>query len=105
MPIIDNKREIKENKELPDLFIKKGEINFSNVSFSYNEENKKSALNSINLKIDGGKTTALVGLSGAGKSTILSLIPKFYKIQSGLISIDGQSIDNINLFSLRKKFH
>ena len=103
LPIIDNKREIKENKELPDLFIKKGEINFSNVSFSYNEENKKSALNSINLKIDGGKTTALVGLSGAGKSTILSLIPKFYKIRSGLISIDGQSIDNINLFSLRKK--
>ena len=87
---------------MPDLNLTNGEIKFSNVSFKYEEDYEKTALDNVNLTIQGGKITALVGLSGAGKSTILNLIPKFYKIQSGLINIDEQSIENINLFSLRK---
>ena len=102
LPIVDVKNEIEEKKELPDLNLTNGEIKFSNVSFKYEEDYEKTALDNVNLTIQGGKITALVGLSGAGKSTILNLIPKFYKIQSGLINIDEQSIENINLFSLRK---
>ena len=102
LPIVDIKNEIEEKKELPDLNLTNGEIKFSNVSFKYEEDYEKTALDNVNLTIQGGKITALVGLSGAGKSTILNLIPKFYKIQSGLINIDEQSIENINLFSLRK---
>ena len=60
------------------------------------------ALKSANILMEGGKMTALVGLSGAGKSTILNLIPRFYDRSDGDISIDGQSIYEFNLFSLRK---
>ena len=89
-------------KESPDLVVTNGEINFVRVNFKYLENEERSALKSINLNITGKKTTALVGLSGAGKSTILNLIPKFYKPLSGKILIDGQSIDDVNLYSLRK---
>ena len=102
LPIIDLENEIKKNDKLPNLNIKDGNIEFKNIVFKYDLNNDKSALNSVNLKIEGGKTTALVGLSGAGKSTILNLIPRFYDHQSGEINIDNQSTKNVNLYSLRK---
>ena len=102
LPIIDLKNEIDLNDKSPDIKITKGEIEFKDLNFKYDLENNKSALNSINLKIEGGKTTALVGMSGAGKSTILNLIPRFYNPQSGDIIIDDQSVKDINLYSLRK---
>jgi subfamily B ATP-binding cassette protein MsbA len=83
------------------LIIHKGEIIFENVSFSYSKKDGQ-ILNSINLKIPGKKMTALVGLSGAGKTTILNLIPRFYNISYGDIKIDNQSIKNISIHSLRK---
>ena len=102
LPIIDLKNEIDLNDKSPDIKITRGEIEFKDLNFKYDLENNKSALNSINLKIEGGKTTALVGMSGAGKSTILNLIPRFYNPQSGDIIIDDQSVKDINLYSLRK---
>ena len=102
LPIVDIENKIDEKKESPDLIVTNGEINFLNVNFKYLENEEKSALKSIDLNIIGKKTTALVGLSGAGKSTILNLIPKFYKPLSGKILIDGQSIDEVNLYSLRR---
>ena len=102
LPIVDIKNEIDENKNYSDLKITNGEIVFENVDFKYDNDVKKLALRNISIKIEGGKTTALVGLSGAGKSTILNLIPRFYKQSSGKIMIDNQPIDEINLFSLRK---
>ena len=102
LPIIDLENEIKKNDKLPNLNIKDGNIEFKNIVFKYDLNNDKSALNSVNLKIEGGKTTALVGLSGAGKSTILNLIPRFYDHQSGEINIDNQSTKNVNLYSLRE---
>ena len=101
LPIIDRQSEIKDDVNLPDLMIKKANIEFKKVNFSYNEE-EKITLKSADITIEGGKTTALVGLSGAGKSTILNLIPRFYDCKSGKILIDDQSIYNTNLFSLRK---
>ncbi len=101
LPIIDKVHEIKEKTGATELVLNKGEINFNNVIFKYQKENNQ-ILNSINLNIPGGKMTALVGHSGAGKSTILNLIPRFYDASSGDVKIDNQSIYDSTIFSLRK---
>lgn len=77
-----------------------GNIKFSNVSFSYVEE--KNILENINFSINKGEKIALVGETGAGKTTIINLILGFYKINSGNITFDGKNIDDISLESLRK---
>ena len=100
--IIDKPIEIKNEEHLNDLNIKNCDIKFDNVSFKY-ETTEDKAINKINLKVDGGKVTALVGKSGAGKSTIINLLPRFYDPQEGKIKIDDQDIKKINLNSLRKK--
>jgi subfamily B ATP-binding cassette protein MsbA len=100
LPIIDNKPEIKNSENADDLNYKHGEITFENVSFNYN--NNEQILKSVNLNFEGKKMTALVGHSGAGKSTIMNLIPRFYNINSGDIKIDNQSIYNKTVKSLRK---
>ena len=101
LPIVDLKEKIFEDKKLDGIILKDGKIEFSNVSFNYGEETKV-VLKNINLKISGGKMTSLVGLSGAGKSTILNLIPRFYDPTGGDIKIDNQSIYTKKLSSLRK---
>jgi len=98
--VIDLKRKIDENINAKDLVIDKAKIEYKNVSFTYNGE--KEVLKSINLKIDGEDIVALVGHSGAGKTTIMNLIPRFYNASSGDILIDNQSIYKVSLFSLRK---
>tara|TARA_B100001093_G_scaffold502332_1_gene555183 strand:+ start:901 stop:2643 length:1743 start_codon:yes stop_codon:yes gene_type:complete len=100
--VIDKPIIIKNEIHLPDLEIKNCEIKFDNVGFKYATTNDK-AINNINLKLEGGKITALVGQSGAGKSTIINLLPRFYDPQEGEIQIDNQNIKKINLKSLRKK--
>jgi len=100
LPIIDNEPEIKNSENADDLNYKHGEITFENVSFNYN--NNEQILKSINLNFEGKKMTALVGHSGAGKSTIMNLIPRFYNINSGDIKIDNQSIYNKTVKSLRE---
>ena len=99
--IIDEPIRVTNNKNLPDLIIKKSNINFDDVSFSYATGNSK-AIKNINLSINGGSMAALVGHSGAGKSTILNLLPRFYDPQLGSIKIDDQNITKVNLDSLRK---
>jgi len=99
--IINEPIKIVNDDKLPSLIVKKSEINFENIGFKY-LTNKDKAINNINLKIDGGSIAALVGHSGAGKSTILNLLPRFYDPQQGSIKIDGQDISKINLKSLRK---
>ena len=101
LPVIDQIHEIQEKKDAKELLITKGEINFNEVKFEYTSE-KEKILKSVNLNIPGGKMTALVGHSGAGKSTILNLIPRFYNITGGDIKIDNQSIYESTIYSLRK---
>ena len=101
IPIIDNKNEINDKPNCFELKINQGNIIFKNVSFSY-EKNENGVLDTINLDIPGKKMTSLVGHSGAGKSTILNLIPRFYNVEKGDIQIDDQSIYDCNLESLRK---
>ena len=100
LPIIDQKPEIRDKGDVKNLIYENGEIVFENVNFDYSEDDK--ILKSINLKFPGKKMTALVGQSGAGKSTILNLIPRFYNIHDGDIKIDQQSIYSSSLYSLRK---
>ena len=99
---VDKPVRIKNETHLPDLNTSKCDMSFHNVSFKY-ETTVDKAINNINLKFDGGKISALVGKSGAGKSTIINLLPRFYDPQEGEILIDNQDIKKINLKSLRKK--
>ena len=101
LPIIDDKNYISEDNEAKDLELVKGDIKFVNINFKYvNKE--EEILKSVNLDINGGKMTSLVGQSGAGKTTILNLIPRFYDPISGDITIDSQSIYKSTINSLRK---
>ena len=102
LPLIDQEKKIYENDNLKNIIVDKANIEFKNINFSYIEENKDQVLHKINFKINGGETVALVGHSGAGKSTIMNLIPRFYDPTSGDILIDDQSIYNSKLSSLRK---
>ena len=77
-------------------------IKFENISFQY-KTGKDSAVKNINLNIEGGKITALVGHSGAGKSTIMNLIPRFYQQQKGRMLVDDQDTGKVSLYSLRNK--
>jgi len=100
LPLIEQENNIKEKPNALSLKTTKGEINFRNISFRYNAE-EREVLKSINLNIDGGEMTSLVGHSGAGKTTILNLIPRFYDRTSGDILIDDQSIYDVSISSLR----
>ena len=101
LPIIDDIEEVREKINATELVIRKAEIDFENVNFKYPKSNEVT-LKNISLKMPGEKMTALVGLSGAGKSTVMNLIPRFYNIDSGNIKIDNQSIYDVKINSLRK---
>ncbi len=101
LPVIDDKQVIFDKDDAKNLKIVNGQISFENVEFKYNQD-ENQILRSLSIKIPGKKMTALVGHSGAGKSTIMSLIPRFYDPQIGDIKIDDQSIYNSKLESLRK---
>ena len=102
LPIIDQENQIKDFKEAKPIQILNSEIEFKNVNFSYEIDEVKT-LSSINVKFEGGKMTSLVGHSGSGKSTILNLIPRFYDIQTGDITIDKQSIYKSTIKSIREQ--
>lgn len=92
--------EIKENENAKDLGKVKGDIAFDDVSFRYND-NAHRVLKHINLNIKAGSYIALVGSSGAGKTTLCNLIPRFYEVSDGRILIDNQDIRDVKLKSLR----
>ena len=99
--VIDTNVKIKEEENLPDLKIEKANIDFKNVGFTY-PKTERHAISNINIEINGGSTAALVGHSGAGKSTIINLLPRFFDPEKGEIYIDKQNISKVKLSSLRK---
>jgi len=103
LPIIDAKVRISKNESERKLLLNNGSIKFKNVSFNYLSNAENKVLKNINIEINGGKMTALVGHSGSGKSTMLNLIPRIYDPISGSILVDEEDIKNINLDSLRKQ--
>ena len=97
--IIDHERSLTEAPDAKPLKLKKGEIHFENVTFAYEPE--KPVLKDITLTVPAGKTVALVGRSGSGKSTIINLVLRFFDPQSGEVLIDGQDISKVTIASLR----
>ncbi len=99
--IMDTKPEIVDEKFAQELTDVRGEIEFKNVSFSYPGDDTE-VLTDINIHIKQGESIALVGASGTGKTTICNLIPRFYDINEGVITVDGKDIRNITMQSLRR---
>lgn len=99
LEVIELNPDIKDSKNAVELCNVEGNITFKNVSFSYEHNNK--VLSNININIEKGKTVALVGPSGGGKTTLCSLIPRFYDVDSGEILIDDTNIKDVTLKSLR----
>ncbi len=98
--VIDQETKIVNKPNAFPLQIKDAQINFNDVSFVY--KNGTQALDHVTLTIPPGKKTALVGSSGGGKSTIINMIPRFYDVSGGAITIDGQDIRDVTIESLRK---
>ncbi|WP_163102330.1 ABC transporter ATP-binding protein [Peribacillus alkalitolerans] len=99
--LIDQEPDVVDVKDAVEVSSLKGNIHFDNVTFAYDD--KKSVLDSISFKIKAGETVAFVGPSGAGKTTICSLIPRFYDVKSGSITVDGIDIRNMTKQSLRSQ--
>jgi subfamily B ATP-binding cassette protein MsbA len=99
--VIDTKSTIEQIDHMPNLKIEKGSIEFKEVNYTY-PKTKEHAIKNINISIEGNTIAALVGHSGAGKSTIINLLPRFFDATEGQIYIDNQNIKKINLSSLRK---
>jgi len=100
--LIDEPYEIKNKANALELPRVKGEVRFDNVNFQYEEESSQ-ILNNINFTINPGETVAFVGMSGGGKSTIISLIPRFYDTTSGTVCIDDYDVRDVSLHSLRSQ--
>ncbi len=99
--LMDEPYDITNVKQPVHLSRSNGKLAFENVGFSYDGESQ--ILSQVNFKVSPGETVAFVGMSGGGKSTIISLIPRFYDVTSGQISLDGQPIQNYEIESLRKQ--
>lgn len=100
LEIMDTEPEIADAPDAISLSAVRGDIRFEGVTFGY--EPNRPILNHISLSIRAGETVAFVGPSGAGKTTICSLLPRFYEVDQGRITVDGIDIRNIKLHSLRK---
>ena len=99
--ILDIQPDIVDEKGADELKAVKGEIAFKNVSFKYNE-GKKEVISNLDLVVKPGESIALVGPSGGGKTTLCSLIPRFYDTTNGAITVDGVNIKSVTLKSLRE---
>ena len=100
LEVIETKPDIVDAENAKDIEEVSGVIDYEDVCFSYNEE--ETVLDHINFHIDAGKSIALVGPSGGGKTTICSLLPRFYDVNSGSIKLDGKDVRELTLESLRK---
>jgi ATP-binding cassette, subfamily B, bacterial MsbA len=99
--IIDEKAGIIDKPGAKPLAVGKGTITFKSVSFAYDAASREKAVYDFTLDVPGGKTVALVGRSGAGKSTIVNLVPRLFDVVGGSISIDGQDVRDVTIASLR----
>ncbi|WP_397540001.1 ABC transporter ATP-binding protein [Rummeliibacillus pycnus] len=100
--LFDEKYDIEDVPDAKSLSQVKGKIDFENVTFHYGEEGR-DVLKNINFNISSGQTVALVGMSGGGKSTIISLIPRFYDVIEGAVKVDGVDVRNATIESLRSQ--
>ncbi len=98
--IIDAHVDVKERSEAREMATCRGEVEFRNVSFAYNQN--EPVLNNVNIKVAPGEVVALVGPSGAGKTTFINLIPRFFDVSDGAVLIDGTDVRDLTLNSMRR---
>ncbi|MDA0960973.1 MAG: ABC transporter transmembrane domain-containing protein [Proteobacteria bacterium] len=101
LTLLDTPRRITDRPDALPLTVKKGQLVFDNVGFTYSE-GSSSALDGLSFTAKAGQTIALVGPSGAGKTTVINLLPRFFEASSGVIKIDGQPICDVQIASLRR---
>ncbi|MBE6645960.1 MAG: ABC transporter ATP-binding protein, partial [Ruminococcaceae bacterium] len=100
--VLDEKTDINDdNAKYPDLAVSKGDIEFKNVKFRYYKNNSEEVLNGISFKIDAGKTVGIIGSTGCGKTTLVSMIPRLYDVDSGEVLVDGVDVKDYSLKNLR----
>ncbi len=100
--LMDEKYDVEDKPKAIELADAKGKLSFENVSFQY-EEDGKTVLEKVDFTIEPGQTAAFVGMSGGGKSTIVSLIPRFYDASEGAVKIDNYNVKDVTLRSLRSQ--
>lgn len=100
--VIDAKEEIQDGDDMPEIKIDKGAVEFKNVHFAYNKN--RPLIKNFNLKVEPGNTIAIVGSTGAGKTTLVNLLMRFYELNKGSILIDGQDASKVTRDSLRRSF-
>ena len=98
--LLDKKAKVQDSPDAKDLVLKQGTIDFNNIEFSYQE--KREIIKKVSFQVNGGEKVAVVGTSGSGKSTLVKLLFRFYDVNSGEISIDGQNISKVSQDSLRQ---
>jgi subfamily B ATP-binding cassette protein MsbA len=99
--VIDSHATIHDRPGASDLVVREGNVRFEGVFFTY--DGAKAALDGTDFNVPGGKTVALVGASGAGKSTVLNLLPRFFDVGDGRVLVDGQDVREVTLASLRAR--
>jgi subfamily B ATP-binding cassette protein MsbA len=99
--VLDAHPMIQDRPGARDLLVREGNVRFEGVFFTY--DGSRAVLDGIDLLVPGGRMVALVGPSGAGKSTLLNLLPRFFDVTDGRVSIDGQDVREITMASLRSK--
>lgn len=102
LEVVETEPEIQDKKGAIDLENVKGDVCYDNVSFHYSDDNK-TVLSQVSIHIPAGKSVALVGPSGGGKTTICSLLPRFYDVTAGKVTIDGKDVRDLTLKSLRNQ--
>ncbi|WHX24942.1 ABC transporter ATP-binding protein [Virgibacillus halodenitrificans] len=98
--LLNEKYDVVDKKDAKKLMNVEGHVDIENVSFRYDEE-ELEVLNNVTLHVKAGETIAFVGMSGGGKSTLISLIPRFYDVTKGAIKVDGNNVQHVNARSLR----
>lgn len=101
LEVLDAEADVKEKKDARSLEDVEGRVEFENVSFSYSRDGNDPVLKGINLVAEPGETLAILGATGAGKSSLIHLIPRFYDVSAGRVTIDGVDVRDIKLHSLR----
>lgn len=101
--VLDEKLDISDvDAAYPELTVKRGEIEFKNVSFRYYKNSEEKVLDGINFKIGAGETVGIIGSTGCGKTTIVSMIPRLYDVDEGEVLIDGVNVRDYSLYNLRE---
>lgn len=100
--LFDEKYDVTDKADAKELETTNGNLKFENVGFKYNEDGRQ-VINNMNLEINSGETVAFVGMSGGGKSTLVNLIPRFYDVTEGKITLDGTDVKDVTTSSLRNK--